>query len=377
MKVPTLDLQQQYLNIQDEIDEAVNEIIDNTAFILGDAVEQFEENFAQYCQAKHCVGTNSGTSALQLIYQAFGIGEGDEVITTPFTFIATVEPLIHLGADVVFADINPKTYTIDPDEVEQAITEKTKAIVAVHLYGHPADMDALREIANDHDLRLIEDAAQAHGARWQDQRVGSLGDACAFSFYPGKNLGAFGDAGAVTTKNSQLAEQTRKLRDHGRQGKYSHTSLGYNERMDGIQGAVLDVKLSYLDQWNEGRRENARTYNQALMDLPVTPPATDDRAEHVYHQYVVRTPNRDAAIEDLHDRDIGAGIHYPVPLHFQESLAELGYEQGDFPHAEQAAREVLSLPIFSLLTDKQKEYVIEEYSAIVHKHADVTQKTSA
>lgn len=362
MDVPTLDLGQQYESLRDEIDPAIQEILDDTAFILGDAVEDFETSFAEFCDTSQCIGVNSGTSALQLIYDAIGLDEGDEVITSPFTFIATVEPLIHLGVTPVFADILPDTYNLDPEKVEAQITEDTEAIVAVHLYGHPADMTSLRSIANEHDLWLIEDAAQAHGARWADQRVGGIGDAAGFSFYPGKNLGAFGDAGAVTTGRPELAERIEKLRDHGREGKYTHQTVGYNERMDGIQGAVLDVKLDHLDEWNEGRRENAEFYNNALEDLPVTPPTVRAQAEHIYHQYAVRCPNRDDVIEELQEADIGAGIHYPIPLHLQDSLSQLGYEQGDFPVAEQAADEVLSLPVFSDLTEDQLNYVVEQLS---------------
>jgi dTDP-4-amino-4,6-dideoxygalactose transaminase len=360
MEVPTLDLKQQYESIRDEIDPAIRDVIDDTAFILGDAVEEFESHYADYCGADHAIGVNSGTAALQLIYDAIGLEEGDEVITSPFTFIATVEPLLHLGARPVFADIKPDSYNIAPENVEAQISDDTEAIVAVHLYGHPADMTSLRHIADEHDLWLIEDAAQAHGARWADQRVGGIGDAAGFSFYPGKNLGAFGDAGAVTTNQSSLAERVDKLRDHGREGKYAHTSLGYNERMDGLQGAVLDVKLDHLDEWNQGRRENATFYNEALESLPVTTPSVRAQAEHIYHQYAIRCPNRDEVIDTLNERDIGAGIHYPVPLHLQESLSDLPYEAGDFPVAEQAAEEVLSLPVFADLTEDQLSYVVDQ-----------------
>jgi len=365
MDVPTLDLQKQYEQLKDELDPAIEEIINNTAFILGDAVEDFESNFAAYCDTSECIGVNSGTSALHLIYDAIGIDDGDEVITSPFTFIATVEPIFHLGARPVFADICPDCYNLDPNKVEDQITDNTKAIVAVHLYGHPANMSALRQIANEHDLWLIEDAAQAHGARWKDQRVGSFGDAAGFSFYPGKNLGAFGDAGAITTSRTDLAERIRKLRDHGREGKYSHQTLGYNERMDGLQGAVLDVKLDHLDDWNEGRRENAEFYNNQLSDLPVETPNVHDPAEHIYHQYAIRTPDRDEVLEQLNDADIGAGVHYPIPLHLQESLSELSYQEGDFPIAEKAANEVLSLPIFSNLTNEQLNYVVSKTRELV------------
>ncbi|MGM0381609.1 MAG: DegT/DnrJ/EryC1/StrS family aminotransferase [bacterium] len=359
MEVPTLDLKKQYDQLKDEIDGALEEVKENTAFILGPAVERFEKNFADYCGANQCVGVNSGTAALQLIYEALELNEGKEVITTPFTFIATVEPLLHIGAQPVFADIDPDTFNLDPVEVEKKITDKTKAIVAVHLYGHPQDMNPLRELAEAHDLKLIEDAAQAHGALYNDRRVGGLADAGAFSFYPGKNLGAFGDAGAVTTSDPELAEKVKKLRDHGRDGKYSHSFRGHNERMDGFQGAVLDVKLDYIDGWNAGRRKNADFYNSELSALPVKTPTVADYAEHVYHQYVIRTDNRDRVAQYLQDNDIGAGVHYPIPLHKQPSMEVLGYDDGDFPVAEKAAREVLSLPVFSALQPEQLNYVVE------------------
>lgn len=365
MEVPTLDLSKQYEDLQGEIDAAIEEVIDDTAFILGPAVEEFEESFADYCGAKECIGLNSGTAALQLIYEALGIGPGDEVITTPFTFIATVEPLVHLGAKPVLVDIDPETYNLDPEEVEANITPDTKAIMAVHLYGQSAAMEQLREIADEHNVELLEDAAQAHGALYRGERVGGLGRAAAFSFYPGKNLGAFGDAGAVTTDDPELADQIRELRDHGRAGKYSHTNLGHNERMDGLQGAVLDVKLDYLDSWNEGRRKNAAFYNQQLEDLPVKTPTVADYAEHVYHQYVIQVENREEVVDGLQAKDIGAGVHYPKPLHLQPSLTDLGYSEGDLPVAEKAAEHVLSLPIFSALTDAQKDYVCETMNSLL------------
>ncbi len=365
MEVPTLDLAKQYEKIQAEIDAEIEEVIEDTAFILGPAVEKFEGAFADYCSAEECVGVNSGTAALQLIYEATGIEAGDEVITTPFTFIATVEPLVHLGAKPVFADIDPDTYNLDPEKVEAKITSDTKAIMAVHLYGQPAPMKQLRDLAEKHDLLLLEDAAQSHGARYKGDRVGGLGEAAAFSFYPGKNLGAFGDAGAVTTDNPKIADQIRELRDHGRAGKYAHATLGHNERMDGLQGAVLAAKLNHLDKWNEGRRENADFYNRRLADLPVKTPEVAEYAEHVFHQYVIRADNRDRVVETLREQDIGAGVHYPEALHLQPCLNELGYSKGDLPVAEKAANEVLSLPVFSALTEAQKNYVCEQLSSIV------------
>lgn len=359
MSIPAHDLKTQYESIRDEIDDALRTVKENTDFILGEAVERFEENFASYCGTDSCIGVSSGTSALRLVYEAYGLEEGDEVITTPFTFIATVEPLVHMGVEPVFSDIDPETYNLDPESVEEKITGDTKAIVAVHLYGQPSGIDELRDLAESHDLPLIEDAAQAQGARWKGDRAGSLGDAATFSFYPGKNLGAFGDAGGITTDDEELAERIKGLRDHGRSDRYAHAVPGFNHRMDGLQGAVLDVKLDHLDDWNETRRSNADFYNEALEELPVTTPAVAGGAEHVFHQYVVRVDHRDDVKEILHDRDIGAGVHYPKPLHRQPSLEFLPYEEGDFPEAETASEEVLSLPVHSLLEPAQRETVVE------------------
>ncbi len=365
MEVPTLDLHGQYMNLKEEIDAAMGEVLDNTAFILGPAVEEFEKDFAEYCGTDYCIGVNSGTAALQLIYEAIGLQPGDEVITTPMTFIATAEPLVHMGIKPVFADINPETYNIDPAKVEEKITDNTTAIIAVHLYGQPADMDELQKLADLHDLKLIEDSAQSHGSKYNGQRVGGLAEASAFSFYPGKNLGAFGDAGAITTNDSKLVEKLQKLRDHGRDEKYGHSMLGHNERMDGFQGAVLGVKLKYLEQWNEGRRKNAAFYNEKLEKMPVLTPHVADYAEHVFHQYVIRVKNRDKVVEGLHSHDIGAGVHYPIPLHRQPSLSLLGYREGDFPVSEKVASEVLSLPVFSALTEEQLQYVVDTLDKIL------------
>ncbi len=363
--MPTLDLKKQYIEIKDEIDRELQRVVDNTAFILGPAVERFEKSFADYCNVKECIGVNSGTAALQLLYEALGISSGDEVITTPFTFIATVEPLVHMGAKPVFVDIDPDTYNLDPELVEAKITENTRAIMAVHLYGHPAPLDQLKQLCEKHDLILLEDAAQSHGALYRGDRVGGLSRGAAFRFYPGKNLGAFGDAGAVTTNDSALASQVRDLRDHGRAGKYSHIMLGHNERMDGFQGAVLDVKLKYLEAWNAGRQENADFYNSALEELPAKTPIVAEYAEHVYHQYVIQVEQRDRVVEQLREAGIGAGVHYPVPLHLQPGLKTLGCSEGDLPVSEEAARHVLSLPVFSLLSADQKNYLVKQLQQIL------------
>ncbi|MFB6344789.1 MAG: DegT/DnrJ/EryC1/StrS family aminotransferase [bacterium] len=371
MQIPAHDLSEQYQSIKSEIDPALQDIIDDTDFILGDAVKEFESSFADYCGTDHCIGVSSGTAALRLIFEALELGSGDEVITTPFTFIATAEPLIHCGAKPVFADINPETYNLNPANVEDAITPDTRALLAVHLYGQPSEFDALRSIADEHDLHLIEDAAQAHGARWRDKRVGGLGDLGAFSFYPGKNLGAFGDAGGITTSDPGLAEKLRKLRDHGRDGKYTHSVLGFNFRMDGLQGGVLNVKLRHLDDWNEGRRQNAAYYNERLSDLPVKTPTVADGAEHVYHQYSIRVDNRDNVQEYLNERDIGAGVHYPKPLHCQPTFNHLQYQDGDFPESEKASEEVLSLPVYALMTEEQQDHVIEILAEALEETATV------
>lgn len=359
MNIPAHDLKTQYESIREEIDEAIQDVKNNTDFILGDAVEQFEQAFADYCETEHCVGVSSGTAALRLLYEAIDLEDNDEVITTPFTFVATVEPLLHMGVKPVFADIDPETYNLDPASVEKKITSNTRAIVAVHLYGQPSHFDELRDLADQNDLVLIEDAAQSHGARWKNQRTGSLGDAAAFSFYPGKNLGAFGDAGGITTADDEIAERLRSLRDHGRTEKYAHAEPAFNHRMDGIQGAVLDVKLKHLDDWNEARRSNARYYNEALEDEPVRTPVRARNAEHVYHQYTLRVRHRDDVRTLLNDANIGAGVYYPKPLHLQPSLDELDVSKGDLPVAEEAANQVLSLPVHSMLSDEEREYVVD------------------
>jgi dTDP-4-amino-4,6-dideoxygalactose transaminase len=359
MEIPAHNLKQQYESIKEEIDSSLRDVIDNTDFILGDAVESFETNFAEFCETDYAIGVSSGTAALRLVYEALGISDGDQVITTPFTFVATAEPLLHMGAEPVFVDIDPENYNLDPNRVEDAITDRTKAIVFVDLYGQPSGVDQLREIARSHDIPLVEDAAQAHGARWKNEPAGSLGDVATFSFYPGKNLGAFGDAGGITTSDESLANSIKSLRDHGRTEKYDHARPGFNFRMDGLQGAVLDVKLNYISDWNEKRRKNAQFYENQLKDIPVVTPSVATNAKHVFHQYAIRTQNRDAVKEHLNDHDIGAGIHYPKPLHLQPAMDELSYSRNDFPEAEKAAKEVLSLPVHSMLDKSQLEVVVD------------------
>lgn len=376
MEISAHDLGTQYESISDEIDSAIRDVIDDTDFILGESVSEFEENFAQYCGTYDCVGVSSGTAALHLVFEALNIGENDEVITTPLSFISTVEPLLHLGAKPVFADIDPATYNIDPERVEDKITDRTRAILGVDLYGQPADFESLRELAHDHNLHLIEDAAQAHGARQNDRRAGSLGDVATFSFYPGKNLGAFGDAGCITTSDETLAERVRSLRDHGRTDRYAHSEPGFNFRMDGLQGAVLNVKLNHLDEWNKQRRSNADYYNNQLKNPPVQTPTVRSRNEHVFHQYVIQVEDRDQIQDYLNDQNISAGIHYPNPLHLQPSLESLNYEQGDFPIAEKACQNILSLPIHSMLDQEDLDFVISTLKSALDENSKNTNSSS-
>jgi len=363
MNIPLVDLKTQYQNIKPEIDGAIRRVIDNTSFIMGKEVAQFEEAFAEFCGAKYAVGVSSGTGALFLALLAHGIGPGDEVITTPFTFFATGESISQVGARPIFVDIDPVTYNIDPDLIEAAITPHTKAIMPVHLYGQPADMDRINEIARKHDLVVIEDAAQAHGSRYNGQRAGVLGDSACFSFYPSKNLGCYGDGGAVVTNDPEVAERVAKLRNHGRMTKYEHDELGYGHRLDGMQAAILGAKLPHLDDWNAGRRDRAARYAELLADLPVTAPQHLPSTEPVYHCYTIRLDegyDRDAVVQQLKDAGVGVGVHYPIPLHLQPAYRFLELETGSFPVSEKASREVLSLPIYAELTDEQQDYVVEK-----------------
>ena len=363
MNIPLVDLKTQYQNIKPEIDGAIRRVIDNTSFIMGKEVAQFEEAFAEFCEAKYAVGVSSGTGALFLALLAHGIGPGDEVITTPFTFFATGESISQVGARPVFVDIDPVTYNIDPELIEAAITPHTKAIMPVHLYGQPADMDRINEIARKHDLVVIEDAAQAHGSRYNGQRAGVLGDSACFSFYPSKNLGCYGDGGAVVTNDPEVAERVAKLRNHGRMTKYEHDELGYGHRLDGLQAAILGAKLPHLDDWNAGRRDRAARYAELLADLPVTAPQHLPSTEPVYHCYTIRLDegyDRDAVVQQLKDAGVGVGVHYPIPLHLQPAYRFLELETGSFPVSEKASSEVLSLPIYAELTDEQQDYVVEK-----------------
>jgi dTDP-4-amino-4,6-dideoxygalactose transaminase len=368
MKVPFLDLKIQYESIRDEIAGAMQDVLDHTAFAGGPFVEKFEKEFAAFCNCRSAVGVGSGTDALWVALLMLGVGPGDEVITVPNTFIATAEAISFTGAKPVFVDIDEKTYTINPELIASAITPRTKAIIPVHLYGQMADMDSIMEIARAKGLAVIEDACQAHGAQYKGRRAGSIGDAGCFSFYPGKNLGAYGEAGAITTNNESLAEKMRIFRDHGQAKKYYHSIVGWNGRMDGIQGAILSVKLQYLEKWNLARRENASLYSRLLKNVPgVVVPFESESARHVYHIYCVRVDNRDEMIKSLAQKNIFCGIHYPVPLHIQDAYKSLGYGKGRFPVAEKCAEQAVSLPMFAELTAEQIKTVSAEVQSFLGK----------
>lgn len=357
-KIPLMDLRQSHLSIAGEVEAAIARVVETTSFIGGPDHVAFETEFARYCEAGHSVNVSNGTDAITLILRAIGVGAGDEVVTTPHTFIATAEAITLNGATVVFADVDPKTSNVDPADVERRITSRTKAIIAVHLYGHPADMDALNAIGRKHGIPVIEDCAQAHGARYKGKRIGSLGLAGAFSFYPGKNLGAYGDAGSVVTNNEELAKYIRKFVNHGRMTKYEHEFVGTNCRMDGLQAAILRVKLRHLDRWNEQRRQAAAIYSQLLAGIPgLSLPNTTNECEPVFHLYVVQMEQRDRLLKTLNEQNIQAGVHYPVPLHRQPAYQYLGLPEGSYPHAERAARQCLSLPLYPEITRQQIETV--------------------
>jgi dTDP-4-amino-4,6-dideoxygalactose transaminase len=355
--IPILDLQAQYRSIKPEIDAAIQRVVDSAHFALGPAVTDFEARFADYCGTREAIGVNSGTSALHLALLAAGVGPGDEVITTPFTFVATIAAVEYAGARPVFVDIDPSYYCLDPAELDETITPRTKAIVPVHLYGQPADMDPILAIARARNLVVIEDACQAHGAEYHGRRCGSIGAIGCFSFYPGKNLGAFGEGGAAVTSDPQLAATMRSLRAWGEETRYTHTRRGFNYRMDGIQGAVLGVKLRHLERWTEARRQRAEVHAKFLAGTSAAIPQVRPGSRHVFHQYAIRVPRRDALRQQLTEAGVQTGVHYPIPLHLQPAYRDLGYTEGDFPVAERVAREILSLPIFPELTDGQIEMI--------------------
>lgn len=373
MQVPFLDLKIQYKSIKEEVDSAIQKVIDNTAFILGESVTNFEKAFAEAHNAKYCVGTSSGTDSNHLVLWSLGIKPGDEVIIPANTFIATAWGVTLCGAKVVLADCHPLSYNLDPEKVEAAITPKTKAIVAVHLYGQPADMDKLQEIADRHNLILVEDAAQSHLAEYNGKKIGALSKASSFSFYPGKNLGAYGEAGAVLTNDEQLYQKLKMMREHGQSKKYYHDVYGHNYRMEGIQGAVLGVKLKQLSKWTDGRRRVAAKYNELLKDVEqIQLPVEMPNVKHVYHLFVIRIKGdvdnkqerRDKLQQFLSDNGVATGLHYAIPLHQQKCFEDLGYKKGNFPVTEQLAESGISLPMFPELNDEQISYVagkVKEY----------------
>lgn len=361
--VPLVDLKRQYAAIRPEIHLAMQRVLEQSTFVSGPEVQAFEAAFAQYCAVRHCIAVNSGTSALHLALLACGIREGDEVITVPMTFVATAWAISYVGARPVFVDVTPDTYTIDAHQVERAITPRTRAVLPVHLYGQMADMAPLTALCDRFGLALIEDAAQAHGATYYGRHAGSIGQVGCFSFYPGKNLGAYGEGGAVTTNDDAIAARIRALRDHAQSVRYCHEELGFNYRMDGLQGAVLRVKLAYLPDWNLCRRQVATRYHTLLQSTPLILPQEGSGRQHVWHLYVVQHPQRSRLQQALSEAGIDTGLHYPIPVHLQPAYAHLGYRVGDFPVAEQMAQECLSLPIYPELRAEEQEriaHVIEQ-----------------
>ncbi|MFN0127093.1 MAG: DegT/DnrJ/EryC1/StrS family aminotransferase [Verrucomicrobiales bacterium] len=364
MKVPFLDLHAHHRPHLAEFEAAIRDVILSGAFAGGPYVAAFEREFAHYCRTPHAVGVGNGTDALWLALLGCGVGPGDEVITSPATFMATAEVISYCGAKPVFVDIDAQTYTLDPELIEAAITARTKAVIPVHLHGQTADMDPILAIAKKHGLFVIEDACQAHGAEYKGRRAGSMGDAGCFSFYPGKNLGAFGEAGAVVTHNDELAKKMQTLREHGQNRKYYHSMVGWNCRMDGIQAAVLQIKLKHLEQANAARRRHAAQYNDLLRDVEdVILPTEAAGSSHVYHIYALRVADRDELIRRLGEAGVATGIHYPVPVHLQEAYRHLGYREGDLPVSERVSAELISLPMFPELTESQLRTVVEEVRA--------------
>ncbi len=365
--VPYLDLKAQLQPLRAELEAAFARTLDHCSFCLGPDVAQFEKDFAAFIGAPHCVGVNSGTSALHIALLLLNVGPGDEVVTTPFTFVATSWAISYVGAKPVYVDVDDATFNLDPERLEAAISAKTRAILPVHLYGHPCDLDRILAVARKHNLPVVEDTAQAHAAKYKGKTVGTFGEISCYSFYPGKNLGACGEGGALLTHDEGLAKRARALREHGSTVRYYHEEVGYNYRMEGIQGAALGIKLKHLAQWTAGRQRVARRYHQLLADTPLQLPREADWAESAYHLYVVRHPKRDELMKHLQSSQVGCALHYPLPLHLQKCYASLGYKAGDFPVAERAARQCLSLPIYPEMTDAQ----IERVSEVIHQFFQV------
>jgi dTDP-4-amino-4,6-dideoxygalactose transaminase len=372
MNVPFLDLKAQHQSIRAELDSAIRDVIDSCAFAGGPFVEKFENEFANFCVCRHAIGVGSGTEALWLVLLALGVGPGDEVITVANSFIATAEAISFCGARPVLVDVDQSTYTMDPEELRKAITDKTRAIIPVHLFGQMADMDPIMEVARQGGVPVIEDACQAHGAEYNGRRAGSIGIAGAFSFYPGKNLGACGEAGAVVTNDSEMAQKLRFLRDHGQEKKYFHSEVGWNARMDGLQGAILSVKLQHLEGWNERRRQNASVYNQLLGGIRgVNAPTEAQGNRHIYHVYAIRVPARDSLMAGLKNAGVNCAVHYPVPIHLQKAYECLKLAKGSFPIAERCAEEFLSLPMFPELSREQMGHVAASIAAATNLSATV------
>jgi dTDP-4-amino-4,6-dideoxygalactose transaminase len=362
MNIQLVDLKAQYDTIKQEVDVAIKDVISATAFIGGQHIKKFEETFASFCGAEHCVGVGNGTDALFIALKTLGIGAGDEVITVANSFIATSEAITLTGARVVFVDIDPATYNIDANKIEEKITSRTKAIIPVHLYGQPADMDPILALAKKHNLRIVEDAAQAHGAVYKGRRIGSIGDMACFSFYPGKNLGAYGDAGAIVSNDASLAKKARMYANHGRVDKYDHEMEGINSRLDGLQAAVLGVKLKHLDAWSKARRRNACLYNEQLKTTDLVTPVEIANVTAVYHLYVVRVKKevRQKLQDHLRSKGIATGIHYPIALPNLKAYAYLNHNGDDFPEATKASSEIVSLPMYPELTEGQLVYITDE-----------------
>ncbi len=368
-KLPVVDLRAQYATLRDEVATALQEVADSMYYVLGPKVAEFEKAFAAYSGAKHCVCVNSGTSALHLALISAGVGQGDEVITVPMTFVATSWAVSYVGANPVFVDVDPATYTMNVEQVEKQITRKTKAILPVHLYGQPADMEPLMEISERHGIPIIEDCAQAHGAKYRGKGVGTFGQTGCFSFYPGKNLGAYGEGGAVVTNDDGIAARIRALRDHAQTERYYHDEIGFNYRMDGFQGAVLGIKLKYLESWTESRRLLAARYKELMEDLPIQIPAEAHDRRHVWHLFVILHRERDRIQKELEARGISASLHYPVPVHLQKAYRHLRYRVGDFPVSERIARECLTLPLFPEMKMSQQDRVIDALREILGEMA--------
>ena len=373
MKVPFVDLKAQYLNLKDEFDAAVAGVMSETAFISGKYAAAFENDFAAYLGVNHCIACANGTDAIEIALKAAGIEPGDEVLLPANTFIATAEAISNIGAKPIFVDIEPVFYNIDPAKIEEKITPRTKAIIAVHLYGLPAEMDEIMSIARKHGIKVLEDSAQAHGATYRGQKVGSFGDAATFSFYPSKNLGAFGDAGAIVTNNKEIAARAHLIANHGQSAKNRHTIEGRNSRMDGIQAAILSVKLPHLESWLEARRANARIYNDLLRETGLMLPVAPEHSRHTYHLYVVQVPDRDSVQAKLGETGIESGVHYPIALPFMEAYAHLGHEPPDFPVSHSQMGRILSLPMYAELNEQQIEHVCSTLKTAISLSAAATE----